>query len=493
MTYNLPDKPGVYLLTGANGTGKTTLLVALNRLGDKLSFKEHFYSDEHKSSASIAYNIGKDVVTYRKRNQRWSPRPKSRSKLLEEYKYHHTYYLTATGLRLYQQEKLNLSRNDHHQTSEDIKNALNNIFNTDKFNNLEYIKVSPKKGRQKILHRKNKLYVLKNSYNKQYSELSFSLGERMALNALDFIEGIQQGGMLLIDEVELALHPLAQVRFYNYLEGIAKSKDLVVIVSTHSTSLIKSGKNLHYLENKDGNIQVLYDVKPAYVLKDLSVESDNCPDYIFFVEDEMARVYLTEVLKSLRSMDLVSCSPYVKILPVGGYRQVLELMKHFYGLPPFSRKNVHSFLDEDVKTTYNNILHKNSKNQADLEFIRLMQENSENYNYLSITPELGVWNELTLNSDWFQEALNKEYTDIFFNVENIVSMVNSEEISENSRKRAKGCFKNMLDKLHEKKKELHKNDFNRLLFQSYVKHKIDSDRDYLGELRKKITPILNRK
>lgn len=73
-----------------------------------------------------------------------------------------------------------------------------------------------------MLHRDNKLYVLKNLSGKWYSELCFSLGERMVLNALDYISDIPSKSMLLIDEIELALHPIAQVLFYNYLEEKAR-------------------------------------------------------------------------------------------------------------------------------------------------------------------------------------------------------------------------------------------------------------------------------
>lgn len=41
LEFSFPDKNGVYLLTGGNGCGKTTLLIALNRLGDNLAFSKN--------------------------------------------------------------------------------------------------------------------------------------------------------------------------------------------------------------------------------------------------------------------------------------------------------------------------------------------------------------------------------------------------------------------------------------------------------------------
>ena len=40
LEFHFTEKNGVYLLTGTNGCGKTTLLIALNRLGDNLSIFE---------------------------------------------------------------------------------------------------------------------------------------------------------------------------------------------------------------------------------------------------------------------------------------------------------------------------------------------------------------------------------------------------------------------------------------------------------------------
>lgn len=126
------------------------------------------------------------------------------------------------------------------------------------------------KGRQVNLHRENKLYILKNSREDKYSELSFSLGERLQLNALIFIESVTDNSLLLIDEIELALHPIAQVRFYQYLQEVVKSKKLTVIISTHS-SWVKVSKYRFCLEpQRNGTVEVLCDCAPSYILKDIS-------------------------------------------------------------------------------------------------------------------------------------------------------------------------------------------------------------------------------
>ena len=490
LNYPLPSESGVYLLTGSNGSGKTTLLTALSRLGDQYAFKNGF-KDVMPRESSVIYTIQGEEVSYRKRNERWAPTPKKLSHLFEQYTYSKTYFLTATELRFYTTQVEGDRRNSQN-VSQEIKEALNDVFGTRRFGNLRYCIVSSMRGRQSRLRRDNKLYFIEETSDIHYTEQSFSLGERMVLNALDFLETVESGGMLLIDEVELALHPIAQVRFYKLLKSKADEKNLVGIISTHSSSLIKVADKIHYLENRDGEIQVVTDVKPAYILKDLSVELDVCPDYLFFVEDEMARTYLSEMLNAFKEIEPTSRRVSFKILPVGGYKQVLMLMTYFYGVQPFARNSVHSFLDKDVETEYDSLQNKTSRSASDEELVRLMDNNRGNYNFLPITPELGVWEELKRDAGWFHSALSQKFCDILFDVNEIIEIVDQEEATcSNPRKRAKGCYKNLFDRIHERKPEITESIFRDILFESYLRYKFN-DREFKNEIRRLIMPILHR-
>lgn len=68
LSYTLPNKSGVYLLTGENGTGKTTLLTVLNRLGDNLAFANEFGNIQTlPAQHSVEFNINGKIVTYQKK------------------------------------------------------------------------------------------------------------------------------------------------------------------------------------------------------------------------------------------------------------------------------------------------------------------------------------------------------------------------------------------------------------------------------------------
>ena len=482
----------MYLLTGANGTGKTTLLSALNRMGNNQAFAQNFSEEQIiPGQHSIEYTIDGQSVTYQRKNKRWTPIPKTQSKLINKYKYHQTYYLTATGLRLYQQSTIKLAKTKH-DVPGDIISSLNKIFRTDRFSQLKYIKVKDKRGRQKMLHRDNKLYVLKNLSGKWYSELSFSLGERMVLNALDYISDIPSKSMLLIDEIELALHPIAQVLFYNYLEEKAREKDIVIIISTHSATLIKRAKKIQYLEKNDEEyINMIDNISPAYVLKDLSIEFDNNPDYLFFVEDSMAKEYLTRVLEYFRKQEKRLNSICIKIIPVGGFKEVLTLMTYFYDVSPFSKKKVHSFLDKDVEESFKNLIEKTNRSDGEYRQYKLFDENKSNYDFLSITPELGFWNEITSDIAWFRDIFRNQYPDTLFKIEDFINAANHEENALNPRERAKNCLKNLHDKIKSKIPNFDRKDLNRLIIEAYVKRKFEKQQ-FVDMVKSKIMPILHR-
>ncbi len=68
------------------------------------------------------------------------------------------------------------------------------------------------------------------------------------------------GGLLLIDEADATLHPAAQKRLIDLLIREAKKNDIQVVLTTHSSDLLKHvcTKNAHNDDNKNNDIEVYY-------------------------------------------------------------------------------------------------------------------------------------------------------------------------------------------------------------------------------------------
>lgn len=68
------------------------------------------------------------------------------------------------------------------------------------------------------------------------------------------------GGLLLIDEIDATLHPAAQKRLIDLLIKEAKINNIQVVVTTHSSDLLKHicNKTVHNSDSKNNNVELYY-------------------------------------------------------------------------------------------------------------------------------------------------------------------------------------------------------------------------------------------
>lgn len=72
-----------------------------------------------------------------------------------------------------------------------------------------------------------------------YSEFHFGAGEASIIRIVGEIEAVDDGALILIEEVENGLHPIATQRLVEYLIEVAKRKGCQVIFTTHSNAALK--------------------------------------------------------------------------------------------------------------------------------------------------------------------------------------------------------------------------------------------------------------
>lgn len=142
------------------------------------------------------------------------------------------------------------------------------------------------------------------------------------------------GGLLLIDEIDATLHPAAQKRLIDLLTKEAKVNDIQVVVTTHSSDLLKHicNKTVHNNINKNNPVELYYftngnrhlEMKrnPDYstIENDLLVESmlQNSNKVKVYSEDAENRWFIRKLVPEYL--------PYVDILDVKiGCDQLLSL------------------------------------------------------------------------------------------------------------------------------------------------------------------------
>lgn len=476
LVFEIPTSSGAYVLTGSNGSGKTTLMTTLLRIGWYRAFQDHFKTGSERIDAyegEVIYQTDRNSISYHHAGSRWTPRPRSISQgFFQQFGYPEVRFLPATGNRLYIQDDV-INPTDFRAVEEDLKQDLNYLLETSKFSNLRYVQTGSSRGPGGGSQRWKRAYVIRSGRRKYYSEKNFSLGEILVLNTLALIRDVPAGSMLLIDELEMALHPRVQIRLLNYLKNKAIENNLTVIISTHSSSLIKSADKLIYLENQgDGNILVRNNCYPALVLREVAIEEDIQPDYVFMVEDDMAEMLTKEMVKYYYQLEPTRQIPLYKVLPIGGYPQVLGFASLASEYLFNSKIGQYILLDADVEQTKTELTRKgNNRTVDEQQLFELFQSLEIKVKYLPITPELGIWQWLTTQTASIQQDINSHYPDTVINLQDLIEQTdrNYATDTDSERKKAKRRLK-FIVKLLEGRVNEDSRRINQFLFGVFVKY-----------------------
>lgn len=364
--FSIPFEKGLYAFVGENGCGKSTIMLALSLIV-KTSSRQLLSTYGLSKDTSIKISI--DSKT-------------------DEWKFDEFEQLLSTGLtttdRLGKQHLIAAvhydgfyegsifygSRFDDYYKIESFTKTQsfeNLLRDADKFveESLGYILHNDKtyyKGFKKLKNRsvasyckfKRIPYFIETPAG-LISQYQMSSGECMLISLIDFLNNLincnsygKRKMLLLIDEVELALHPSAIDRLLLFLDNLVKtsSQELTILFSTHSAELIQriDSKNIYLIENFEGYINVVNPCYPNYAIRSLYIP--NGFDFIMLVEDELTKSIVDIAIRKNNLAKSKLCC----VLPAGGCTQILKLHHDMitYNTLGFGKKII-SIFDGDVK------------------------------------------------------------------------------------------------------------------------------------------------
>jgi predicted ATPase len=135
----------------------------------------------------------------------------------------------------------------------------------------------------------------KTSDGDSYSEFHFGAGESSIIRMAIKLETIPENSLVLIEEIENGLHPVATVRMVEYLIDLAIRRKIQVIFTTHSNDALKPLPDKAIWAAANGNLyQGKLDISS---LRAISGQIDS--QLVIFVEDSFARTWVEEILRSL--------------------------------------------------------------------------------------------------------------------------------------------------------------------------------------------------
>lgn len=482
---------GVWVLTGLNGSGKTSLFASIYRIGAQHAFQRFYKTSplenrlDSYANAEIEYQIGAETVKYHYGGQRWRATPRKNSNLFNQSPYASIGYIEASGDRI-EPFPDEIQPRRLWDASNEIRDFLFGVLGDPKWNNLKYVNTRRGVGNDAYLI---PYQVAGRTY--YFSEKSFSLGELCALKLAIKITTTPINSLLLIDEVEMALHPQAQVRLLSRVSQIAAAMNLTVLFSTHSATIIKNCERkqiIHLRSGNTGQILPVVGAFPAQVLGDIAFDDELAADFVFYVEDKQAKL-LTE---QLIGMYMAHCHPdgnyrpLYKVAPVGGFVQVIEMLNSSSAIFANYVKR-YAILDEDVKTE-SLATARQQQNQA---LLGLFTTAANNIKFLPCTPEVGVIEMFEIkagNDAQLLKNLNSMFQGQNINIGSLTSAPDYIQLTKaNIRDRSKDRMNNIVQKIARTTgfDEIH---VRRTIYNEYCKLKYGSN---IGQLQALLGPIFN--
>ncbi len=355
LQINMPLAPDVYAITGINGIGKSTLLSCITpRLKHPISFTS--LSDSTAEDSTIKFRIGEDEETWAVKNGSWvctdakklSLRGFQEGSLTNGTRF---FNISSFGFRYYKQ-LLDVDSNLILPADDFVIENLGQILQNDKTYYRDLFRLDRSKAEKRYKY-KGVVYYLKIK-GKLISQFELSTGEFLLINLLHLFNNLlvrtnnaEKLNVILIDEIELALHPSAIKRLVDFTKEIAKKYNVAIYFSTHSLEIINSLPidNLFYLY-KTGPDTIACETPcyPAYITRDIYTHSGY--DVLILVEDDLAQHLVNRFIDTKR----LDYNKRIQVLPVGGYDNTLDLHQNFLQeevLQPVS--HIISIIDGDVK------------------------------------------------------------------------------------------------------------------------------------------------
>lgn len=485
LGFDIPSA-GLWLLTGLNGSGKTSLLAALYRIRHGRAFQDHYKTTATQEKldtfkdAKVRYKINGQEVTYSYGGKRWPPTPRSNASILSQFPYTSIYFIQADGSRVepYAEEIIPRRIN---QANDDIIDFLSSVLYDNKWNDLKFVNTRRGTGNQAFL-----LPYKAGRETHYYSEKNFSLGELCVLKLAQKMAAAENNSLILIDEVEMALHPQAQVRMLNKITQIAITKNLTVIFSTHSSTLIKNidRRKIIFISRDDqGSYTIKNNVFPAQVLGEIAFDEEIKSDFIFFVEDEEAKLLLEQLCGRFEEIGKTH-KPMYKVVPVGGYYQVMQMLERSALIIPTHVKR-HVFLDDDVRTeAIPKARRDGTRSLTDL-YDRLVNTVS----FLPCTPEIGVTAMFeAFHTNTNVNGLRVDFYGTTVNLANHIMLPVYQNITGDSPRKV---AKNKLDSIVEYIRNFCGTDettIRRILYRKYIDHLYSGG---TGPLKALLGPVFN--
>lgn len=198
-----------------------------------------------------------------------------------------------------------------------------------------------------------KVEVLQREMNKQflyvgsdgtdtYSEFNFGAGETSIIRMVAEIENTKENSLVLIEEIENGLHPIAVKRVVEYFIEVSKKRNLQIIFTTHSDYALEPLPPEAIWASVEGKLQ-----QGKLSIETLRVVSGRFDKKLaIFVEDDFAKTWIEYVIRER----LLGNFEEIGVYSVGGDGNAVKVHEG-HTLNPAIQFDSICFIDGDSKQT----------------------------------------------------------------------------------------------------------------------------------------------
>lgn len=182
------------------------------------------------------------------------------------------------------------------------------------------------------------LFALSTPGGNDYSEFHFGAGEASVIRIVGAVEEAPENSLILIEEIENGLHPVATRRIVEYLIGVAERKSCQVIFTTHSNDALAPLPAKAIWAAYDG--EVLQGKLDIRALRTITSQID--ARLAIFVEDRFAELMVQTALRYTENVEMDA----IKIHSMGGEAPARKVNEQ-HNIDPTSKFPSIAILDGD--------------------------------------------------------------------------------------------------------------------------------------------------
>lgn len=320
------------VICGRNGSGKTTILAIAalgyhtveghfprgahlstqsQRVSAYYTFRDFFFkgpTDPDITGVSISWKYAnRDPISMTKRSEKWMHYERRPARAVH-------YLGVVRALPAIEQSVLR----SHFHSGRDITERVQ--LNADSLRRLSEIMGRTYRAADELYSRNYNLRTCASM--SPYSSFNMGAGEDILIDLLGVFQSVPNGSLIIIEEIELGLHPQALSRLAQHIQEIIFQKRLQVVVSTHSREFVDAVPREARLLIQPGTEEhsILYSPTTRFAMGELSGRVE--PEMSIYCEDVVACSIISRALSGAQRQR-------VRVLPVGDKATIaLQAISH---------------------------------------------------------------------------------------------------------------------------------------------------------------------